>query len=107
MDDTAAKRNAPHINKANEYADQLIAVNSTLVFGEKAEENDFAKTAEMAGAILNQIRSNYNNREMSLVCTKLQEAIQWCEEKNTTMVKYRLTEAKNWCREYARILATD
>lgn len=108
MDETlAAKRNAPHINKVKEYADQIFAVNSTLIFGKEAEKNDFGKASEAASVILRDIRSQFNNREMALVCTKLQEAIHWCEEKNTTQVKFRLTEAKNWCKEYIRILSED
>lgn len=104
---TAAKRNKPHIDKANELADQILAVNSMLVFGEDAEKNDFGKVAEASSVIFRSIRSTYNNREMALVCTKLQEAMHWCDEKNTAQVKYRLTEAKNWCLEYAKVLAQD
>lgn len=107
MGELEEKRNAPHINKAKQFADQIFAVHSTLVFGEGAANNDFGKAAEAAGVILNEIRGSYNNREMSLVCTKLEEAIDWCKEENTTQAKYKLTEAKNWCMRYARVLSSD
>lgn len=107
MGDIEDKRNAPHILKVNNLANQIIAVHSLLVFGEDAVNNDFGKTAEAAGIILQDIRSSFSNREMALVVTKLQEAIHWCKEENTAQVKFKLTEAKNWCKEYVRVLSDD
>lgn len=52
---------------------------------DNAEKNapiikELERKSEEIGAVLNYFRSNHNNRESSLVCTKLQEAIHWIDD---------------------------
>lgn len=107
MGELENNRNAPHIRKVNQLADQIFAVNSLLVFGAKAGDNTFGEAQEGARIILVDIRDSYNNREMALVSTKLEEAMFWCEENNTAQAKFKLTEAMHWCRKYVSVLSSD
>lgn len=103
MDESnAAKRNAPHIRRVAEFADQVFALKSLVTEGA-----DWSDIRSAAASIAREIRSLYNNREMALVCTKLDEAAFWCDEKDIEQVRVKLTEARGWVTNYMDVLATD
>lgn len=103
MDESnAAKRNAPHIRRVAEFADQVFALKSMVT--EAAEWADIRNTA---ASIARDIRGLYNNREMALVCTKLDEAVIWCDEQDIEQVRAKLTEARGWASIYMKVLSED
>lgn len=99
MDDKA-KKNAPYTQIATNI--KLRAEAGAKAAKEK--EHSWAETEEGIQVILKEVVGRFNNREMSLVVTKLQEASHWVNEKNRSQVVAKLTEAKNWAGEYIKTL---
>lgn len=104
---TQAKRNAPHIAKVKTIQDQLIAVNSLIKKEAKTKDVEHEKLDKInaaIGAVLNDVRGNYNNREMALVVTKLQEATHAVNRKDFNSAKLKIDEARDWAGEYIKTL---
>lgn len=103
----AEKKNVVHIRRVAEFADQIFALNTTIKTDKGLASKDNSKLLDAAASILRTIRGHFNNREMSLVCTKLEEASHWMVEGNAEQVKLKLTEARNWAIAYIEFLKTD
>lgn len=104
----SAKRNAPHIHRVNLIKGRI----ETLI----KEVNEKEITEETLILIRNTINNNitdikgtYNNREMAIVVSKLQEAGHWIAVDNPSKHEFqiasdRLREANNWASEYIKTL---
>lgn len=102
MDDsTAARRNAPHIQRVKTLANKILAVNKLV----KAKK--FKEVAQESATISSEIRGLYSNRELALACTKLDEVNIWCEVKNADQIDAKLVESYGWCEAYIQTLMTD
>lgn len=94
------RKNDVHIKQV-ENIQQRIAAHAKAC---KDKTHSYAETISGVSEINRTVSTTFNNREMSLVATKLQEAEHWCGEENRTQAVLRLTEAKNWAGEYIKVL---
>lgn len=98
----AEKRNSPHIRRVSDFAEQILAVKALVT-----EDAKFNKVSEQAKLLANQLRALFNNREIALVCTKLDEVSIWTAEKDIEQIRTKLTEARGWCLNYIELLKAD
>lgn len=101
MHPTELKKNEVHIKRVKGIIES-ISNTRALTAG---KEVDFKRIKNEIAGIRKGAEGAFNNREMALVNTKLQEASHWADEHVKSMVVRRLTEACNWAREYIEILS--
>lgn len=97
--DTEPKRNYVHIERIKKYRKTL-----TDLIGEVNEGTNWANLELKVTEFTKEIVGQYNNREMSLVLTKLQESGCWLEEQDIEATVAKLKEARYWAGEYLKTL---
>jgi hypothetical protein len=95
---TTSNRNAPHIQRVETIQKQIISVAAL------ADDKKFDKASEAVDLIRKDVQSSYNNREMSLVATKLQEASFSLKREDKKQSITKLEEAHDWAGQYIKVL---
>lgn len=99
MDSSEPKRNQVHFDRLKKYRKQITAVIKTV-----NEDVDWVVLTVAVSDLIKDISGQYNNREMSIVLTKLQECGCWLEEQDIECTVAKLKEARYWAGEYLKTL---